>query len=428
MERTCKEVEIEKLVFGGQGLGRDSSGRVIFCWNALPGERVLVDLVKKKRTYAEGIVVQILKRSPDRQEPVEDHFLSCSPWQILTEDQELWWKREITKEVFRGIGALDLEDLEVYTGGVIFGYRNKMEFSFTETTEGLCLGFFKRGSWEVIPVTSCHLAQAPILQAGVALRRWLKDQQVKASQLKSLILRSNQLGEVIAGLFVSDPNFRLSTQIPLETPLKGFSLFFSDPRTPASVPTALLSAEGEVELVETVLGKRFRYGLLSFFQINLPVFEQALKDMEAFVENDEVVDYYSGVGSIGIALSERIRHCVLVESDEQTINFARQNILLNDLGSKFEVRAGRAEKLLEEIQPHRVLILDPPRAGLHPKVVQKILKERPKRLLYLSCNPSTQARDVCLLSSGYRVLWSRLYNFFPRTPHLESLLVLDRKE
>ncbi len=428
MEKTFKEVMVEKLVFGGQGLGRDGSGRIVFCWNALPGERVLVDLIKKKRTYAEGIAVQILKPSPERREPVEDHFLSCSPWQILADDQELWWKGEITKETFRGIGGLDLEDVEVYTDGVAFGYRNKMEFSFTETAEGLCLGFFKRGSWEVIPVTGCCLAQASILQAGVILGRWLKDQQAKASQLKSLILRSNRLGEVIAGLFVSDPYFRLRDRISLEAPLKGLSLFFSDPRTPASVPTALLFTEGEEELVETVLEKRLRYGLLSFFQINLPVFEQALRDMQVFVENDEVVDYYSGVGSIGIALSERIQHCILVESDQQAINFAKQNILLNGLEGKFEVRAGRAEKLLEEIQPHRVLILDPPRAGLHPKVVKKILKERPKRLLYLSCNPSTQARDVCLLCDSYRVVWRRLYNFFPRTPHLESFLVLDRKE
>jgi len=196
--------------------------------------------------------------------------------------------------------------------------------------------------------------------------------------------------------------------------------------TSDKVPERFFS-QGKNTLVEKYADLTFRFDALSFFQINWPIFTRALSDIETYVAPDDlVVDYYAGVGVIGLFLARKAQKVVLVESDANAINLARQNIQDNKI-TNCKVQRGDATTMLDYITKSRTVIFDPPRSGLSDSVVNRLLDQKPKRIIYLSCEPSTQARDCLKLKKYYETKFLRLYNFFPRTPHVESLWILDRK-
>ncbi|MEK7083688.1 MAG: RsmD family RNA methyltransferase, partial [Patescibacteria group bacterium] len=165
----------------------------------------------------------------------------------------------------------------------------------------------------------------------------------------------------------------------------------------------------------------------SFFQINVPMFEQALADISTFTTDaDILLDYYAGVGSIGLPLARTAKSCMLVEQNEDAARFAEKNIAENNI-SNTTAFCSVAERMTDYITGDATLIVDPPRAGLHEKLIQRILSEKPQKIIYLSCNLATHARDIGLLREAYTITSLKLYNFFPRTPHIEALCVLERK-
>ncbi|MBT3817621.1 MAG: class I SAM-dependent RNA methyltransferase [Candidatus Magasanikbacteria bacterium] len=421
-------VTIEKLIFGGQGLARLEDGRVAFVWNALPGEEVDIEIIKKKDDYVEAIAKNIIKRAEERVEPEEESFLSTSPWQILDPEKEDHWKKEIAMETYNKIGdvSLQADDINIVSDDRKYGYRNKMGFSFTEKEDGtISLAFFKRRSKDKFPVDGSVLASKEINDVAKDILAWIHEKQIPLRSLKSLIIRSNMAGEVIAGLFIKD-KLPFSDYPELTNTLKGFTLYYSTHKSPASVPTKLLYSNGVEELTEDILGVTAHYGLFSFFQINQPLFNLALKDIAAFVDPQiPLVDYYSGVGSIGLPLSQNGRNCVCIDSDKEAIAFAKKNIAENNLDA-CEAHCAPAEQLTKYIDKDHMIIVDPPRAGLHKDMIKTLLMRQPPRIIYLSCNLSTQARDMRMLSEVYRPVFFKLYNFFPRTPHIEGLIVLEK--
>jgi 23S rRNA (uracil1939-C5)-methyltransferase len=422
------ELTIDKFVFGGSALGRAADGRVAFVWNSLPGETVLADITKKKKNYIEAIATEILSSSPDRIPPLEPHYLSSSPWSIMTSEREQNEKINVAREVFTKNGNITLpQNLTIRTDEKLYGYRNKIEFSFTEKENGaISLAFFTRGGKGKIPVEKSDLAEPVINTVAGIILEWIRKSSMTTYNLKTLIVRSNGRGEAIASLFIKD---ELSfDDYPVCTPeLKGFELYYSTHRSPASVPTKLLHRTGESSLTATLHDTKLRFGLHSFFQVNIPLFELALTDIMGYIKDtDSLLDLYSGVGSIGLPLSRKVRDCTLVEMNEEAVNFARENISLNDITNS-EIICAPSEKSLDSISSNKVIIVDPPRAGLHPKVIEKLKNELPKRIIYLSCGLDTQARDIGLLSDRYSISGTTLYNFFPRTPHIESLIILDKK-
>lgn len=416
---------IDKLVFGGQGLGR-INGKAAFVWNALPGETVDAHVIANKKTHLEAVATRIHTPSPDRIQPKEDHFLSCSAWQILSEAKELEWKRRIAEETYAKLGGFSLSvPIDIAYAGVAEGYRNKMEYSFAETTDAnISFAFFERGGRMRRPLDRCIFADSRITAAADHILRWVNEKRIPIRSLKTLVVRSNAAGAVIAGLFLKD---RLSfPDLPaLDHGLVGIQLYYSTHQSPASVPTAPLAGLGSMTLAETVNGASFAYGLFSFFQINVPIFETALRDMQKHsTPGVPILDYYTGVGVIGMALGAPAGS-ILVDSNIEAVDFAEKNLATNAMRG-VRAEASPAEKMTGYIDADHMLILDPPRAGLHQKVVAAILEKKPPRILYLSCNISTQARDLDLLSSKYHLSHISLYNFFPRTPHIEGLCVLER--
>lgn len=425
-------VEIEKLVFGGQGLGRveggDGQKKVVFAWNALPGEEVSVEVTKKKANFMEGVATQIVKASPERIQPQEPHAASCSPWQILSPASEQRWKLQLAKDSYfkfqtdAAIQNLELvDDLAHYSG-----YRNKIEYSFTHTEQReLCFAFFKRATHWRDPIDTCMLASQAINETATQILAWLKTLPVTDHNLKSLIVLSNELGQTIAGLFVRDHDLPLADLPPLKHN-EGFTIYYSNPRSPAAVPTELLHQRGATTITSTVNGVPLTHDLLGFFQVNVPIFEQAVQLIGEYVDaGTNLLDCYGGVGAISLPLHAKVKSGLVIESNAEAAAAASYNI--RQLGLKhFAARCVATEHVLEAITSEQTVIVDPPRAGLHDDVTARLLEAKPKRIIYLSCNLSTQARDVERLLAGYQIVTAKLFNFFPRTPHIEGLIVLDR--
>lgn len=411
-------VNIEKLVHGGQGIGTLADGRRVFVWNALPGEEVEVTLTKSKHKLAEGIATKITTASADRIDSRDDAYLSTSPWQIMSFEAENQRKQEILVE------TLQREHVE-YTGSVSmhhgqdeWHYRNKMEYSFWADDEGLHLAFFNRGSHGKRIVPGSSIALPAVDETARAVLAVLNKNGIRGSQLKTVVVRADQQGNAVAALFVKDESF---PKLPeLEQICKGVAVYFSTPKSPASVLTRKLYEYGNVTLTDNILGQPIMYDVNSFFQVNLDVFTVALSEIQQAVDKAAYVDMYSGVGTIGLSLGGA---ATLVESDKHNCVMAEQNAA----GTDAEVVQATAETAVDYITSDKQLVVDPPRAGLHAKVTDQILEALPPKIMYLSCNPITQARDLALLQAKYTVTSVSGYNFFPRTPHIESLAILELK-
>ena len=426
-----QQLKIDKIVGGGQALGTLDDGRKVFVWNGLPGESVEFDISKKKSNYLEGIASNIASPSPDRISPQEPgSYLSTSPWQMMTFDAEQRYKSQLISEAFE-LHHVEIPESNVYSDEIQFGYRNKLEFSWygdTDTTSGvdtLDLAFFRRGSKGKVIVDGSKLAHPNINTLARSIRDLLRTKPVTARNLKTLLIRSDQHGNCVWQLYIKDKITDLITPAEAaELPSQGGEVIFSNPKSPASVITERLESFGNTTLTDTILGTTFRYATEGFFQVNIPVYEQALQDMKSWIPADRpTVDMYSGVGTIGLTIGSP--DTVLVELNEHAVREMQRNIA--DLGRSATAVLAASEQALEHITSERTIILDPPRAGLHADVVARLLDQAPERIIYLSCNPTTQARDVALLLEKYQITHTQGYNFFPRTPHIENLVILDRK-
>ena len=420
-------ITLDKIVGGGQALGTLADGRKAFVWGGLPGETVTVSLTKKKSKYAEGVAISIEKTSNERVEPLDpESYLSTSPWQIMSFESEEHYKAALIEEAFELHDIVLPEAIEVYTDGIDYGYRNKVEFSWWGDTnkqgeETLDLAFFRRGSKGKIAVQGTSLARPEINKLAIAIRDLLQQKQIPARSLKTLLIRCNQNGNCAWQLYVKDKIDPI-TEAEAETlPAQGGEVVYSDPRSPASRITERLKQFGDVVLTDTIQSVPFRYATEGFFQVNLPIYDQALTDMRQWLEGKPAVDMYSGVGTIGLTIGGD--NVTLVEIDENAVREMKRNI--KELGLKAEAVHAPSEKALEYITGYKTIIVDPPRAGLHADVIERLLETKPTRVIYLSCNPVTQARDVAMLAGAYGIRYHRGYNFFPRTPHIENLVVLD---
>ncbi|HET7320148.1 MAG TPA: TRAM domain-containing protein [Candidatus Saccharimonadales bacterium] len=412
-----EEVKITKLVHGGQGLGELGDGRKVFVWNALPGEKVRARVIKKKRSYAEAIAEEILEPSKERIAPKEENYLATSPWQIMTFKAENKYKKQIVEELFAHEKVKLPKFGEAASDGNEWHYRNKMEYSFWGDNDGLHLALHQRGSHGKQIVTGSQLAMPAIDAAANAICAQLSKMNARAGDLKTIVVRCSQKGEVVAALFTKLQKFK---QLGLTPEVKGLRVYYSNPKSPASVPTKLLYEVGDVLLHDDLLGKGFTYDVDSFFQVNIPVFKQALRRIQEHCAEPDITDMYAGVGSIGLSVASDAVD--LVELDSATSKMAGVNASASGLTTR--VIETSTEQALDYITADRPVIFDPPRAGLHDKVVERVLEAKPPKVIYLSCNPATQARDLSKLQQAYKIEFFETYNFFPRTPHIEALAVL----
>jgi len=464
--QSLETIHLDKIVGGGQALGTLADGRKCFVWGGLPGETVTVRITKKKSHFVEAVVEEVVSPSSDRIRPRDpDSYLSTSPWQIMPLEIEQAYKRQLIDDAFTLHNVTLPAAIDIYCDNVAYGYRNKVEFSWYseagEYGDTLDLAFFRRGSKGKIVVNGTSLARPEINNLARAIRDLLRHKRVAARQLKTLLVRCDQSGSCVWQLYVKDrlPEIITATEAA-KLPAQGGEIIYSDPRSPASRITERLAHFGNTTLTDSILGIPFRYACEGFFQVNIPVYEQALRDMKKWVPYDcnsqhsgrqlehhqkiirdprkvaqifsevllaadrPTLDLYAGVGTIGLTIGGS--NVTLVEINADAVREMQRNIA--ELG-RTDARAVLApsEQALDHITGKEIVIVDPPRAGLHPDVIATLLQQLPLRIIYLSCNPVTQARDVALLQQHYRIAWHRGYNFFPRTPHIEHLIILDKK-
>ena len=379
---------ITKLIPGGQGLATLPDGRKIFLWNVLDGEIVTsFDLTKKKSKYLEGIATSFSHTSPHRTAPRDDFYLSNSPWQIFSYPYELQQKSLLIQESFAQEG-ITISAPEIKTDHREYFYRNKMEYSlyWDNNTEKISLAVHARGSHRKLPIYNSSLERPEIFTAAQNIVSELNKRHEEARKYQSLLLRCSADGTVSGGLYANgEPH-------PIFPPLS-----------------------------DTILGKSYTYSPNGFFQINLPVYELALQDIAKNITTNKILDLYSGVGTIGLSVQGN-RELTLVESNKDAFRELEKNAA--DHGQAI---LSKSEDVLSYIAPDQSVILDPPRAGCDKKLLTRLLEVQPPAIIYLSCNPSTQARDVKILSEKYQISSVTAYNFFPKTPHIENLVILTKK-
>ncbi len=390
---------IEKLVPGGQGLARITdensphNGKVAFLWNALPGEMVSeYEITKKKSHYIEGIATKIEASSPHRLEPKDTCYLSTSPWQILDFEYELEQKRLLIIESLSQAHISLPEQVEVeptVTDGVEWNYRNKMEYAlyWDNNSQKIKLAFHGRGTHLKIPIESSSIERKEIFEEAKNIIDALNEKHDEARKYQSLLLRANQKGEVSGGLFVNHephPIFK--------------------------------------NLTDTIINREYSYSPNGFFQINLPVYELALREIAKEITTEKVLDLYSGVGTIGLSVA-RDKDLTLVESNKDAYRELENNCKNSDAHPVL----AKSEEVTEYIEHDQTVILDPPRSGCEKRLIDKLLETTPEKIVYLSCNPATQARDVSMLSEKYSITRVVPFNFFPKTPHIENLIILSHK-
>lgn len=390
-----EEIRIERLIPGGQALATLSSGKKAMFWGALPGEVVKkYRVMREKAHFVEAVAEEVGNLSEHRVAPRDEIYLATSPWQIMDFDYEMKQKAELLVESFRQAGVVVPLPL-IETDGQEYFYRNKMEYSlyFNKELERIQLAFHGRGSHRKIPVMQSSLERREIWAQAEAVVGELNERGEEARKYQSLVLRCNQRGEVSGGLLEKGKPHPVFEQ-----------------------------------LEDEIMGRKYTYSPNGFFQVNLPVYEMALAEMAKWVRTEKVLDLYAGVGTIGLSVARgrqvRLVECNKAAYRELERNCQAQRGLGGDLQFPQAVLA-KSEEVLELIEPGVTVIVDPPRAGCERRLLERILEVEPEVVIYLSCNPATQARDVARLQSKYIISDIKGFNFFPKTPHLESLVVLN---
>lgn len=385
-----ESVRVEKLIPGGQALGTLSNGKKIMFWNALPQEVVSKwHIVKEKNSFVEAIAEEFAARSQQRIAPQDKCYLATSPWQIFNYDYELSEKYKILLEIFRQ-QKVTLDEVNVQpvqTDGQDLYYRNKMEYAlyFSHNDMQIYPAFRERGSHHKLPITQSSLEKPEIFAHAQKIIANLNQRHEDARKYQSLLLRCNQIGQISGGLYENHK-----------------------PRTRFD------------NLTDQILGYAYSYSPNGFFQINLPVYEMVLKEIKKHISTDRVLDLYAGVGTIGLSVARDL-DLTLVECDKSAYFEMEKNCH----GTHAQPVLAKSEEALDYIQPDQTVIVDPPRAGCMPSVIERLRAVRPPKVIYLSCNPITQLRDVAMLEDLYKISTCIPYNFFPRTPHLENLIVLE---
>jgi 23S rRNA (uracil1939-C5)-methyltransferase len=434
------ELTIDSLAFGGAGVAR-LDGYVVFVRDAIPGDRVRAVVTKRKKAYAEAQTVALLTPGPERVPPLADH--PGAPWQVLPYERQLQVKADQVRDALGRIGGLEGYELEPIVPAVEqWRYRNKLEYSFGADDAGaLICGFHAPGSWERIEhVEDCLLASEPGNQVRRAALQWCRaqglgayDRRAQTGLLRNLVVREGRrTGELQVRLVTSDEPFEPDG---FAEAVGAGSVLWTRAQdvgeTTAGGITEVL--HGTESIDEEIGGLRLRISADAFFQTNTEMAERLYAVASEYAELqgwERVYDLFCGIGTIGLSLATRAGEVWGLEIVEEAIADAIANARLNEIdNARFfagDVRLALNE-LVERAGRPDVLVVDPPRAGLSAKVVRRVIEAAPKRIVYVSCNPTTLAPNAAqLVEAGYALRRVRPVDMFPQTPHIECVALLER--
>ncbi|MGZ8687336.1 MAG: 23S rRNA (uracil(1939)-C(5))-methyltransferase RlmD [Gaiellaceae bacterium] len=443
------ELRIDSLAYGGNGVARHD-GFVVFVRRGLPGDTVRARITKVKRGFAEAIAEEVLVPGADRVEAPCRHFGACGGcrFQDYAYERQLEAKEAQVRDALVRLGGFAEPPLEpIVPAASQLPYRNKLEYSFTQTAEGPALGFHRAGRWdEVLPIEECLLTTDVGNAIRAAVQDWAReerlegyDQGTQTGYLRHLVVREGRnTGQVLVQL-VTAKGRKFEEDYLVEV-LRRFpevrSIHWAVNDTPAEVtnlPTTLLWGEDAIE--ERILGLRFRVRPNAFLQTNTEMAETLFglaREFAGLTGGETVYDLYCGTGTIGLALAPQALTVWGVEISEESVACAIENAELNAI-TNVAFFAGNVslalEELLERSGPPDVVVVDPPRAGLAGKALRRMARLEAHRIVYVSCNPTTLASDLKTLRDefGYTLVRCRPVDMFPHTPHIESVSLLERR-
>jgi len=433
------ELRVDALAFGGNGVAR-LDGYVVFVNGAIPGDRVRAVVTKRKRDYGEARTLEVLEPSPDRIAPAADH--PGAPWQVLPYDRQLEVKHAQVGEALRRIGRLEVDVEPIVPAVEQWRYRNKAEFSFGADASGrLELGFHPPGRWnEVAPMERCLLVSERADAVRAQVLDWARDQGLSAFDrraheglLRNLVVREGRrTGQLQVRLVIGDGDVDTAS-LARAVDVDGLFVTRTDALAETTMGGETELVDGVADLEEELAGLRFSISPEAFFQTNTEMAEQlygVAREFAALTGFERVFDLFCGIGTIGMTLAPRAGEVWGLEVVEPAVADAIRNARANEIGNaKYfagDVRLAMRE-LVEEAGRPDVLVVDPPRAGLSQKVVRRIVEAAPKRIVYVSCNPTTLAPNAAqLVEAGYALGRVRPVDMFPQTPHIECVAVFDR--
>jgi 23S rRNA (uracil1939-C5)-methyltransferase len=463
------DIEVEKLAFGGQGLARVDDF-VIFVDHALPGQRVRVRITRKRRQYAEARCLVVLSPAPNQQPAFCSHFGPCGgcSWQDLPYEQQLHWKTVQVGECLQHLADCRAVQVQpAVAAPQTTYYRNKMEYSFSDRLwlplppvdrseadelRTFALGLHARGAYEkIINLETCFLQSRQSVAVLKEVRSWSERSGLLPYTTRThqgfwrfLVIREGKhTGETLVHILtaphadqdrvIGDLAAHLLSRFPTIT-----SLVHSITRKKAQVAIAdesrTIIGPGHIE--EQLGALRFRISAHSFFQTNTLGAErlyECISRLAGFAGGETVWDLYCGTGSIALYISQQVGRVLGFEVISEAIVDARSNAELNGIGN-CSFQLGDINDLTRDISTmltHTgvpdVVISDPPRAGMHPRVVQALLAIAPAKIIAVSCNPSTLARDLAMLLPAYKVSAVQPVDLFPHTPHIECVVALEKR-
>lgn len=456
------DMEITDAGAEGMAVGRWNEMVVFVPW-AVPGDVVNVQVIRRRKKYMDARLLEVVRPSPRRIRPYCSHFGLCGGcrWQNMDYPSQLHFKAKWVNDALRRLGKFAMpEPLPIAEAKETRFYRNKLEYTFSNRRYLMAgeniddpavipqgLGFHLPGRFDrILGIETCYHQPEP----SNAIRLWLRDfslqqgfvfQDLRSHNglLRNVILRNNLAGDFLV-IVVFGEDHPDSIQLLMSGLRDAFpaiqSLYYTVNTKPNDSinDLELHHFSGSRVIIETIGGLKFRIGPVSFFQTNTAQTSRLYEITRQFCNlsgHEVVYDLYSGTGTIACYVAGMAKKVVGVEYVEDAVADARINASLNQIGNASFFAGDMARVLTEDFFAANghpdVIITDPPRAGMHPLVVEQILKAAPARIVYVSCNPATQARDVTLLSEAYEVKAVQPVDMFPHTSHVENVMLLGRK-
>ena len=464
LDLILENVKIEAVAAEGKSLAH-VDGTVVFVEFAVPGDIVNVKVTKKKKNYMEGFILEIVKPSEDRLQPFCEHFGICGGcrWQPLPYDMQLKAKQQQVWDQLVRIGHLEIPDISpILPSDKTKYYRNKLEFTFSNKRwiynnedpdsltdeERLGLGFHVGKFFDkVLDIKHCSLQPEPSNEIRLFIREYAVTHNLEfynirenTGFLRNIIIRNNQVGDVMLTVcFAYDDQDKIVPMldaIAVEFPqIKSLHYVINEKLNDSISDLDCILYKGEDAIWETMGKLKFKIGPKSFYQTNS---EQAYKlysvakEFAALTGNEVVYDLYTGTGTIAQFISDKASKVIGIEYVKEAIEDARINAEANGITNctffDGDMKDILTADFIKEHGKPEVMIIDPPRAGMHPDVVKVIMETAPERIVYVSCNPASQARDLAMMSPMYEITAVQPVDMFPHTMHVENVCALKLKD
>lgn len=459
-----EQVEVLRAGAKGKAVGKAPDGRVIFISNAVPGDVVDVRTTRKKKSFFEGEAIHFHRLSDKRTEPVCKHFGQCGgcKWQDMAYEHQLAFKQQEVVENLQRIGHLKLPEIHpILPSEQPYFYRNKLEFSFsdsrwltrkeiesgTEVENRDALGFHIPGMWDkVLNIETCYLQRDPSNAIRNAIREYAVthglsffNMRRKQGLLRTLMIRTASTGDLMVLLqFYQEEKEAIGQLLQFINnrfpEITSLLYVINQKANDTLYDQEIHCYAGKDYIEEAMEGLTFRVHAKSFFQTNsrqAHVLYSVVRDFAGLTGNERVFDLYTGTGTIAQFLAGQAGEIIGIEAVPEAIEAARENAHINNI-SNTRFFAGDMKELLTEDfvalngRPD-VLITDPPREGMHRNVVEQILRMKPGRIVYVSCNSATQARDLALMDDAYSISRVQPVDMFPQTHHVENVVLLEKR-